>query len=265
MNVTGRLFSSSIGRKFLMALTGLVLIGFVIGHLVGNLQIFQAPDHINGYAHFLHGLGPLLWVARIGLLVCLVIHVWAATVLTLEDRAARGAQPYAKERWLRAAVTSRYMRLSGYVVLAFIVYHLAQFTVGVGGRFTETASFKENLPLYTMQSDYHVAGVPVVHAGAQVLDVHSMVILGFQNPIVSLFYIIAVGLLAMHLRHGSDSLFQTLGWRSGRWANGLRRVTLAFAILYFIGNLIIPGAVLTGMKGLRPGYHPPLTQTALHR
>lgn len=265
MNVIGRLFSSSIGRKFLMALTGLVLIGFVIGHLVGNLQIFQDPDHINGYAQFLHHLGPLLWVVRIGLLVCLAIHVWAATVLTLESRAARGGEPYAKERWLRAAVSSRYMRLSGYVVLAFVVYHLAQFTLGVGGRFTEEASFKANLPLYTMKSAYHVAGVPVVEAGTQVLDVHSMVILGFQSPIVSLFYIIAVGLLAVHLRHGSDSLFQTLGWRSGRWSGGLRKVTLAFAILYFIGNLIIPGAVLTGMQGLRPGYHAPAAQIATHR
>lgn len=257
MNVIGRLFGSSIGRKFLMALTGLVLIGFVIGHLVGNLQIFQDPDHINGYGQFLHGLGPLLWVARIVLLICVVIHVWAATVLTLEDKAARGAEPYAKERWLRAAVSSRYMRLSGYVVLAFIVYHLAHFTLGVA----QAGSFKENLPLYTMQHDYHFAGMPVVNAGAQVLDVHSMVILGFQNVWVSLFYIIAVGLLAVHLRHGTDSMFQTLGWRSGRWSNGLRKITLAFAVLYFLGNLIIPGAVLTGMKGLREGFHAPAAHT----
>ncbi|HYP16489.1 MAG TPA: succinate dehydrogenase, partial [Opitutus sp.] len=83
------LFRSTIGRKINMAITGVILIGFVIGHLVGNLQVFSAPDKLNGYAHFLQSLGPLLWVARIGLLVAVGLHVWAATVLTLENHAAR--------------------------------------------------------------------------------------------------------------------------------------------------------------------------------
>jgi len=244
-----------------MALTGLVLIGFVIGHLVGNLQIFENPDRINGYAHFLRQLGPLLWVARIGLLVCLVIHVWAATVLAIEDRRARGPVPYKKNRWLDATIASRYTRWTGYVVLAFVVYHLAQFTWGVA----QSSQFKEALPLYTMTSDYQFAGFPVVPAGTQVYDVHSMVVLGFQNWIVSIFYIIAVGLLAIHLRHGADSLFQTLGLRSGRWGGGLRAVVLVFSILYFIGNLIIPGAVLIGAKGLREGYRGPTATMAAHR
>jgi succinate dehydrogenase / fumarate reductase cytochrome b subunit len=237
------LFTSSIGRKFLMAATGVVLIFFVIGHLVGNLQVFEHPDKLNGYAHFLQSLGPALWVARIVLLVCVVIHVWAATVLTLESRAARGGEPYATKTWLRATLASRYMRWTGYVVLAFILYHLAHFTLGAA----QTATFKENLKHYTMQNDYRVLGFTVVRAGAEVLDVHSMVILGFQPPLVAAFYILAVGLLSLHLLHGAESLFQTFGWRNARWARPLRAVVTLACAAYFLGNLAIPGAVLAGL------------------
>lgn len=241
MNLAGSLFGSSIGRKILMAVTGLILIGFVIGHLVGNLQVFQDPDHINGYAQFLHQLGPLLWVARIGLLVAAAIHIWAATVLTLENNKARGGT-YGFKHTIQATLASRTMRLTGYVVLAFVIYHLAHFTWGAA----QASSFKTNLPLYTMVNEYHVAGFPVVDGGAKVLDVHSMVILGFQSPIVAIFYIIAVGLLSVHLAHGIDSMFQTLGLRSSKWSGGLRKVAVVFCALYFLGNLAIPGAVLAG-------------------
>ena len=241
------LFRSSIGRKFLMAVTGLVLIGFVIGHLVGNLQVFSAPDKINGYAHFLQSLGPLLWAARIILLVAVGIHIWAATVLTLENHAARDVA-YEVKHTIRATLASRTMRWTGYVVLAFIVYHIAHFTLGVA----QSATFKGNLPEYTMQGEYHIAGFPVVAAGTAVKDVHSMVILGFQNPLVALFYMIAVGLLSYHLLHGTDSMFQTFGWRNGRWSGVLRKVCVLFAALYFLGNLAIPGAVLLGKLQPRP-------------
>lgn len=242
MNLVGSLFGSSIGRKILMAVTGLILIGFVIGHLVGNLQVFQDPDHINGYAQFLRQLGPLLWVARIGLLVTAVIHIWAATVLTLENNKARGPEAYAVKHTIRATLSSRSMRWTGYIVFFFILYHLAHFTWGAA----QSATFKDNLKPYTMQHEYRVAGFPVIDAGAQVHDVHSMVILGFQNPVASLFYIIAVGLLSLHMVHGFDSLFQTLGLRSTRWSGGLRKVAVVFCVLYFIGNLVIPGAALIG-------------------
>lgn len=241
MNLVGLLFGSSIGRKILMAVTGVVLIGFVIGHLVGNLQVFQDPDHINGYAQFLHQLGPLLWVARIGLLVAVFIHIWAATVLTLENRKARGGE-YGFKHTIRATLASRTMRLTGYVVLAFVVYHLAHFTLGAA----QSGTFKDNLPAYTMQHEYRVAGFPVVAPGTKVADVHSMVIHGFENKVVSLFYIVAVGLLSFHLLHGIDSLFQTMGWRTARWADALRAVALVFCLVYFVGNLAIPGAVLVG-------------------
>jgi len=241
MKSVGSFFGSSIGRKILMAVSGLVLIGFVIGHLVGNLQIFQDPDHINGYAHFLRELGPTLWAARILVVAAVVVHVWAATVLTLENNAARAGGPGVKHT-IQATLASRTMRLTGYVVLAFLIYHLAHFTWGL----TQTATFKENLKHYTLAHDYRFAGFPVVKAGTEVDDVHTMVILGFQNAAVSIFYIIAVGLLSFHLLHGADSLFQTFGLRSARWSGGLRGVVIVFCALYFLGNLAIPGAVLIG-------------------
>jgi len=154
MSLLGSLFRSSIGRKFLMAVTGVILIGFVIGHLIGNLQVFEHPDRINGYAAFLHQLGPLLWVVRIGLLVAVGLHIWAATMLTLENKRAReGNGPHTAKVWIRASLSSRAVRWTGYIVLAFVLYHLAHFSLGVVGG----DHFKENLPRYTMMSDYRVA------------------------------------------------------------------------------------------------------------
>jgi succinate dehydrogenase / fumarate reductase cytochrome b subunit len=248
MNPAGSFFRSSIGRKILMAVTGLILIGFVVGHLVGNLQVFQDPDHLNGYAQFLHQLGPLLWVARIGLLVAVAIHIWAGVVLSLENAKARGPEPYGVKHTIQATLASRTMKWTGLVVLAFLIYHLAHFTIGAA----QASTFKDNLRLYSMQDEYRIAGFPVVDAGAQVPDVHSMVILGFQNTLVSVFYIIAVGLLSFHLLHGFDSMFQTLGLRSTRWSAGLRMFSLVFCLLYFAGNLAIPGAVLAGQLQPRP-------------
>ncbi len=243
MDLTRNIFGSSIGRKLVMAVTGVVLILFVAGHLVGNLQVFEDPDRINGYSHFLQSLGPALWAARIFLLVCVALHIWAATVLAIESRHARGDEPYAVKKWIRATVASRYMRWTGYIVLAFILYHLAQFTVGVA----QPASFKANIAHYVMKGDYHILGFTAVPAGTEVLDVRTMVIRGFTNPVVALFYIVAVGLLSLHLLHGGESLFQTLGWRNHRWERGLRTAVTLLCAAYFLGNLAIPGAVLTGM------------------
>ncbi len=248
MSLPGNLFKSSIGRKFLMAVSGLVLVGFAIGHLVGNLQIFSHPDKINGYAQFLHELGPLLWVARIGLLVAAAVHIWAAVVLTLESRRARGPNPYGVNNTIQATLASRTMRWTGFVVLAFILYHLAHFTLGG----VQAETFKAKLPQYRLTQDYHVAGLPVVAAGTEVLDVQSMVIFGFQNPVVSAFYILAVGLLSFHLVHGADSLFQTLGWRNYKWSGALRSIVVALCVLYFVCNAAIPASILLGQVSLRP-------------
>src|SRR5262245_46034564 len=123
MNFVGALFGSSIGRKILMAVSGLILIGFVIGHLVGNLQVFQDPDHINGYAEFLRKTGGLLWAARIVIIAAVLVHVWAATALSLENKAAR-PEAYGVQYTIRATLASRTMKWTGLVVLAFLIYHL---------------------------------------------------------------------------------------------------------------------------------------------
>lgn len=224
-----------------MAVTGLILIGFVFGHLVGNLQIFSHPDKINGYAEFLHQTGALLWIARLGLLAAVGLHIWAATVLTLENKRARGAEGYASTHWLRATLASRYIRWTGYVVLAFIVYHLAHFTLGV----TDAADFKTN-HTYVLTHDYSVMGLTAVKAGTEVPNVYLMVYRGFESAPVAIFYMIAVGLLSLHLLHGCDSLFQTLGLRSAQWAGCLRKLVALLCLAYFLGNLVIPGAILTG-------------------
>jgi succinate dehydrogenase / fumarate reductase, cytochrome b subunit len=247
MNSIGLLFRSSIGRKFLMAVTGIILVGFVVGHLVGNLQIFSPPDVINGYAEFLHGMGGLLWTARIVLLLSAAIHIWAAISLTLDNQRARGSSRYAVRHTIQATLASRTMRLTGFVVLAFLIYHLLHFTIG-----GVDESFKANLKPYTLKTDYHVFGISAVPAGKEVLDVHTMVVKGFQNPFVSAFYIVAVGLLSFHLVHGVDSVFQTLGLRNGRWGAGLRKFAIVFSTLYFLGNLAIPVAILTGKVQLHP-------------
>lgn len=248
MSLIGNLFTSSIGRKFIMAITGLVLVGFVFGHLVGNLQIFLPPDHINGYAHFLQGLGPALWLVRLVLLVCVALHIWAAVVLTLESRAARGPQAYGVKKWLAATWASKAMRWTGVIVFFFILYHIAHFTLGIAGHET----FKTQLPEWTMQHDAKELGITLAKKGEVVHDVYSMVFLGFQNPVVSLFYIIATSLLSVHLLHGIESLFQTIGWRNGTWACCLRKAVTGLVVLYFLGNLIIPGAILTGIAKPAP-------------
>jgi succinate dehydrogenase / fumarate reductase cytochrome b subunit len=242
MTLVGNLFRTSIGRKFLAAITGVVLILFITAHLIGNLQVFEEPDRINGYAQFLRLLGPGLWIERTILLACAVIHIWATITLAVEDKRARGGEPYRVNRWLRAVVASRYMRWTGFVVLAFVLYHLAQFTWGS----VQRENYKENLPLYTMAADYHVFGFTTVRAGTQVPDVHTMVIRGFQSPVVAIFYIVAIGLLSLHLLHGAESLFQTLGWRNERWGGKLRAVVAIGCAAYFLGNLAIPAAVLSG-------------------
>lgn len=243
MSLLANLFSSSIGRKFLMALSGLILTGFAFGHLFGNLQIFGHPDQINGYAHFLQGLGPALWLVRLVLLAAVCVHVWAAIALTLESKAARGPANYGVHKWLAAGIASRTMRISGLVVLAFVVYHLLHFTVGLVG----TEYYKSGLPVWTLAHDVREFGIPLAAKGAEVHDVYSMIFIGFSKPLVAGFYILATGLLALHLWHGADSMFQTLGLRSNKWSCSLRKAVAAVAFVYFLGNLAIPGAILAGI------------------
>lgn len=215
------LFRSSIGKKFIVAATGVVLILFVVGHLVGNLQIFLGPDWVNGYAEHLRELGPLLWVIRAFLLVNVLLHIYFTISLALENRRARPVQ-YKKKDHIKATFASRSMAMSGLIVLAFILYHLAHFTV----RVTDPR-------FLLLKAD------PLNH-----YDVYSMMVYGFQNIFVSGFYVLAMFLLALHLSHGTSSFFQSLGLNDKKLTPRLATAGRIFAWLIFIGYTSIPVAVL---------------------
>ena len=246
MSLVRNIFCSSLGKKYIMALTGLALIGFLTGHLVGNLQVFSHPDKINGYAYFLQHLGPALWAVRGGLLAIIALLFWAMTALTLENVQARPVK-YGVKRFIEASWASRSMRWSGFIIAAFLVYHLMQFTIGSSSGFFTGGSFKTRIDEYVMQGDFHLFGLPILAAGAKVHDVHTMMVLGFQNVLMSLFYIVAMTLLGIHIWHGFESAFQSLGLRTSRWGNFLRGATRLFAIGYILGSIAIPAAVLAGV------------------
>lgn len=200
-----------------MALSGLVLAGFVLGHMTGNLLMFKGPEAINAYATWLHANPGLLWGARIVLILSTIAHIWAGILLTLENRAAREGGP-AVDATRRASLSSRTMPYSGTVILAFLVFHLLHFTfrqVALGG-----VDFGDN--------------------------VYKMVIAGFTQPAVAVFYIVSLILLCLHLSHGISSVFQTLGLRNERWRSRLDCVASLYAWIVVLGFVSIPLAVLSG-------------------
>ena len=200
-----------------MALSGLVLAGFVLGHMTGNLLMFKGPEAINAYATWLHANPGLLWGARIVLILSTIAHIWAGILLTLENRAAREGGP-AVDATRRASLSSRTMPYSGVVILAFLVFHLLHFTfrqIALGG-----VDFGDN--------------------------VYKMVIAGFTQPAVAVFYIVSLILLGLHLSHGISSVFQTLGLRNERWRSRLDCVASLYAWIVALGFISIPLAVLTG-------------------
>ncbi len=222
MNFIAALFHSTLGKKYLMAITGLLLLLFVIVHMLGNLQIFLGPETINAYGAFLKSKPMLLWSARAGLLALAAIHIWAAATLAAKNRAARPAT-YRVKRSAGASYASRTMVWSGLIILAFIIYHLLHFTVGTVN--PELLQLKD---------------------GAGRHDIYRMLVSGFSYPLVSGFYILSMALLCVHLSHGASSLFQSLGFRSGFkkiWGDRLA-VVLAWGI--FAGNSSIPLAILLG-------------------
>src|SRR5499427_7000666 len=169
VNIFAAFYRSSVGKKIIVAVTGVILILFVIGHLLGNLQIFLGPDWINGYSQHLHDLGPLLWAIRLFLLAAVVIHIYVTIQLAIENRRAR-PEPYVDRQYVKATFASRHMVISGLIVLAFIVYHLAHFTL----RVTDP-----RFALLKMD--------PLGH-----YDVFSMMVYGFQNYYVSGFYVVGL-------------------------------------------------------------------------
>lgn len=221
----GPFFTSDIGMKWMMALTGIGLLGYVLVHMIGNLKIFIGPEDLDHYAESLRTLlypifpkEGVLWLFRIGLSAMAIIHVWSAAVLALRSRKARGRIRYEKKREYAAAnYASRTMLWGGVLIALFVIYHLADLTIG------------------SANPDY-VAG-----------DVYNNVVYSFERWPVALFYIITMCFLALHIYHGAWSLFQSLGLANPRYDPWRRWLAVALALAILIGNSVIPLAVQLGI------------------
>jgi succinate dehydrogenase / fumarate reductase cytochrome b subunit len=213
---------SSIGKKALMAASGLLLVGFVVMHLLGNLLIYRGPEALNAYAKKLRDLGPMLWVTRGGLLAALVVHIVTSIQLSIENRKARPVR-YARQRLAETTLAARTMLLSGILLLAYLVYHLLHFTFRI-----------------TNPGISHATDALGRH------DVYAMVMQSFAHPAIVLAYLAGVAVVCLHLSHGVASAFQTFGLTNERTLSLLTGLSRAFAALVFLGYASIPLAVLLG-------------------
>ncbi len=214
-----RFYQASIGKKAVMAITAVVLFGYVVGHLAGNLQVYLGAEQMDRYAAFLHSMPRLLWGVRLLLLICVVLHIVASIQLTLLKLQARPIG-YVKKEAIGSNIASRSMIWSGAMIAAFVIYHLLDLTTGAA-----------NTPQY------------------QDLHAYENLVYSFQRVPVSIFYIIAMLLLGAHLYHGIWSIFQTLGLSHPRHSLIIKRVAAVVAILITAGFISIPIAVLTGVVG----------------
>jgi succinate dehydrogenase / fumarate reductase cytochrome b subunit len=223
INRAVRFYEAPIGKKAVMAITGVMLVGYVFAHLLGNLQIYSSDaEQINRYAGFLHNPAnaAALWAARSVLLLAVALHIIAAIQLWLQNRAARPVG-YVKKADLPASYAARTMIWSGPIVGAFVIFHVLHLTAG---KVLELRELGPNMP-----------------------DVRYNVITGFSNPWVSGFYILAMILLCLHLYHGMWSMFQSLGISHPRYTPVVKKAAAVLAILVAVGNCSIPIAVLTGL------------------
>lgn len=247
----GRLMNSTIGAKIVMAVTGVLLVGYLVVHMLGNLQVYLGADTMNRYGQTLKGTLPLLWGARITMLVSIVLHIAAALRLKKINTAARPIAYAAPRQYRVTTPFARWMLFSGVVVLAFIVYHLLHFTLGV--------AHAEHFHLYEV---FDVPSQAWVRSDNATLieslpphmirhDVYSMFVRGFMNPIVAGAYVVAQLLLGMHLSHAVASMLDTLGLSKGT-AERARNVALgrAVALVIVLGNLTFPIAVQAGLVRL---------------
>ena len=232
MSTVAGILNSSLGRKFVMAGTGVLLFLFVVGHLVGNLQVFGPPDLINTYAHFLQSKPAMVWGARIGLLILVALHILTAVQLSLANKVARPVA-YAGSGAYGSTWQSRYMLGSGIVIAAFIVYHLAHFTA--------------LLPGINGVGDF--SKLKTVLHGEPVPDVYAMLIVGFQVWWVALFYLVAQVLLFIHLSHGLASMFQSLGFRNHVWWPRVQGFAKFASIAIFLGYALIPISIYLHVIG----------------
>ncbi|MBI3791039.1 MAG: succinate dehydrogenase cytochrome b subunit [Gemmatimonadetes bacterium] len=230
MSAIAAFWRSTIGKKVVMAVTGIIMVAFIIGHVAGNLQVFAGAERFNRYAAFLKGLGELLWLARLGLLVSVVLHFTAAYQLTMIARAARPAD-YAKRNPQVSTFASRSMRWGGVLLLVFLVFHLAQFTLG----WVDSTTFSHT-------------------------DAYNNVMIGFSNPIYVAFYELAMVALALHLFHGAWASVRTLGLSKPSQHPLHRRVATVIAMAVWLGFAIIPLGVLLGLA--KPATEPTATAAA---
>lgn len=223
------IFSSSIGKKLIVAVTGALLVLFIVGHLLGNLQLFLGQEAFNAYAALLHSKPALLWSARLGLIIVFLAHVKTTIELKLQNIAAR-PYDYLEEATVRAGIASRYMIHTGIIVLIFIILHLLHFTFGL------------------LQPEF----AALVDAQGRP-DAYSMVVHGFQDITYSGIYLFCMLVLLVHLSHGISSVFQTLGLWHPRYTPLIEHGCLAFSILLALGYAAIPCAVLFGIITLPAG------------
>ena len=211
-------WGSTNGKKVVMAVTGAILFLFVIGHMAGNLQIFEGAAKLNAYGHFLHSIGELLWPVRIVLLLAVALHITATVQLALLKKKARPVG-YSRKEAIASSYASRTMYWSGPIVLAFVIFHLLQFTAG-----------------YIHPESQFIEG-----------DVYHNVVAGFQVWWVSIWYIFSVSLLGLHLRHGIWSMFQSLGFNHPRHTPILKSAAIVIAVVIVLGYISIPISVLLGI------------------
>lgn len=220
------LYRSTIGKKAIMAVTGLVLVGFVIGHMAGNLQVFLGATKMNAYASFLKSLGELLWLARIGLFVALVLHVLMAWQLTRQKQNARPVE-YQSRAPQVSTVASRTMRWGGVLLLVFIVFHILHFTTGTV--FPSASTPDAMYPVWSAT------------------DVYGNIISAFRTPWVVAAYVVAMLFLMLHLFHGAWSSVRTLGLARSSNHPLHRRVATVIALAVWLGFSVIPVAVFLGV------------------
>ena len=251
-----RFLTSTIGLKLAMALSGLLLIGFVLGHMVGNLQIFlqDGGKSLNAYGAALQGNQSLLWVARIGLIAAVGAHISSAIALVMRSKNAR-PKGYKDRQWLGSDYAVRTMRWGGVIVLIFVVFHLAHLTIGadvpgssgvkhcdyVAGEFT-CYVYDNVIGQCSVVPQAAAGDASSAAAGATMVEQCS----GFMNTGLAVFYIMAQLFLSLHLAHGIWSLCRTLGLSNPRYDALARKGAAAVALLILVGNCSIPIAVQLG-------------------
>lgn len=214
-------WTSTVGLKLVMAITGLAMVGFVLVHMAGHLQMFQGREAYNDYAEFMQGLGGIKWLARLGLLAVIGVHIACAVRLTARNMAARPSR-YAALRAQRSTPWGRSMILTGWVVVAFLLFHLAHFT-------GEVVLYDASL----------------MEGGRR--DVFTNFVRSFENPLVTITYLVSVVAVCLHLSHAIGSMFRTLGLAQGRFKEPIEKIGPAVAIVTGLGFAIVPIACLLGL------------------